>query len=95
MHIETFINKTQDEERSYIYIRTLGRSNFPRIGKDFDLVDSKTNNIYTVHLEGSYRITGLGDFFTSHPKIRENTKIIITIDIVDDNKLYEIHVDSI
>lgn len=93
MHITTSINKTQNEARSYIFIRKPERFYFPIPGKNFKIIDSINDELYAVHLENSYRIPGLKGFFISHPVIEKGTKI--HIEVLENKTLYKIYVDHI
>lgn len=93
MHFTTSINKTQNEQRSYIFIRKPERFYFPIPGENFKIIDSINDEVYVVHLENSYRIPGLKDFFISHPEIERETKI--HLDVLENKKLYKIYVDHI
>jgi len=93
IHITTTINPTQNRERNYIYIRKKDQDYFPEPHKKFIIVDLINDKKYPVHLEDSYRITGLNDFFKTHPGIGKGTKIII--ETVEQFKTYNIYVDQI
>jgi predicted HNH restriction endonuclease len=93
MHIKTTITKTQNEDRSFIYISKSDQGYFPEPYKNFTIIDSKNNKEYVVHLEKAYRIPGLNSFFKSHSEIGKGTKILI--ETIEQFKTYNIYVDHI
>lgn len=93
IHITTTINTTQNKDRNYIYIRKKDQDCFPEPYKEFNIMDLINNKKYPVHLEDSYRITGLNDFFKTHSEIGKGTKILI--ETIEQFKTYNIYVDHI
>ncbi|MBW2596220.1 MAG: HNH endonuclease [Deltaproteobacteria bacterium] len=91
--ITTTINEIQNRDRSYIYIPEEYRHYFPEPHAKFEVIDSKTDKGYFVHLENSYRIPGLRNFFKGHTEIRKGTKIII--EVREQFKTYNLYVDQI